>query len=164
MDINIVRDNLRQIGSGNIIRLISDVLLHNIDSIDTYRTDVMYYQDEVVYMYDSVNNKHLLYRCKVNKTTPGAFNANNWDPYVFKFKDRAVTLETTFTATTDGTSTCAINQPLFNYTTDTLNVYHSLRGRLRQGTDWNLSTDKLSVVLSGFTLYKNETLLFEVIK
>jgi hypothetical protein len=164
MDINIVRDNLRQINTGNIVRLISDVLLWNIDKIDTYKTNQMYYKDDIVYMYDSVNDKHQLYQCKSNRTTPGSFNANDWDVYVFTFKDRAVLLESKFTATVDSTSTCAINQPLFDYTKDTIIVYHSLRGRLLKGTDWNFSTDKLSVVLSGFTLYKNESLLFEVYK
>jgi hypothetical protein len=164
MDINLVRNNLKEIASGNIVRLISDVLLHNIDKIENYKTNQMYYEDDVVYIYDATTDKHKLYRCKVNRSTVGAFNATQWEEYIFKFNDRAVTLESKFTATVDATSTCAINQPLFNYLKDTLNVYHSVRGRLAKGTDWNLSTDKQSIVLSGFTLYKNESLLFEVIK
>lgn len=164
MDIRQVKDNLGQIGTGNIIRLISDVLLHNIDKIDNFQTHMMYTQDDIVYVYDNVADKHLLYRCMVNRTTPGPMNATEWESYVFKFKDRAVYLESKFTATADGTSTCAINQPLFDYTTDTLVVYHSLRGRLMQGTDWTLSADKRSIVLKGFTLYKNESLLFETVK
>jgi hypothetical protein len=164
MDMNLVRDNLRQIGNGNIIRLISDVLLYNIDKIDNFSQKTMYYQDDIVYIYDSVNEKHNLYACKVNKTTPGAFNVNDWDAYVFRFDNKKIYLESEFSAVSDATSTCAINQPLFDYNKDTLVVYHSIRGRLMKGRDWDLSSDKLSVVLKNFTLYTNENLVFEVIK
>lgn len=164
MDINLLRDNLRQIDTTNIIHLISDVLLHNIDKIDNFRSDMMYYQDDIVYMFDESTGRHKLYRCTVNKIDPGAFNPTQWDEYVFRFDDRAIYLESTFTATSDNTFTCNINQPLYDYVKDTLNVYHSIRGRLRKGIDWELNTNKTAIILRNFSLFKNEFLIFEVIK
>jgi hypothetical protein len=164
MDINRMRDNLHQISSGNIVRLISDVLLHNIDKIDNYQEHQAYYQDDVVYIYSQPEDKHKLFRCLVNETIPGPFKATDWEEYVFRFDDRRVFLDSEFTATVDNTYTCSINQPLYDYLKDTLHVFHPIRGRLVQGKHWRLSDNKQAVILIDFSLYKNETLVFEVVK
>lgn len=164
MDIEQVRDNLRQIDSPNIIRLLSDVILHNIDKITTFSTTDMYYKDDVVYIYDDTSGKHSLYICTEQVVQPGAFDATKWDEYKFNFRDKKIILESEYKATADGISKCPINQSLFDFQRDELQVFHSLRGRLRKGTDWALNADKVSIDLKGFTLYKNESLLFETTK
>lgn len=163
-DIRLVKDNLKQITSSSVIRLISDVLLHNIDKIDNFKPSRMYYKDDVMYMYDAAQDKHKLYICRRPTLTPGPFVATDWTDYTFRYENTKIVLESEFKATVDATSLCAINQPLFDYERDYLSVYHSLRGRLRQNIDWKLNANKTSITLQGFTLYKNESLLFEIVK
>lgn len=164
MDIRLVKENLEHIARTNIIRVISDIIIPNIDKVDNFSDKETYFKNDIVYMFDIMTGKHKLYLCKKESVGPGPFNESDWEAYVFKVEKNFVILESEYTANADGITTCPINQPLFDYEKDILNVYHSVRGRLVKGKHWNLTPDKQSISLKGFSMYKNESLLFEVIK
>jgi len=162
--IEIFKSNLREIKEGNIVRLISDVLLYNLDKIRDYDSSETYYRDDVVYKKDTVNNKHNLYICLYDGVT-GPFDPSKWDAYTFGISGSSVVLESSYVATSDGETVCPINQPLFNPSKNHLNVYHSVAGRLKKNIDWILDADDpTKIILQSFPLYTGETLIFEIFK
>lgn len=163
-DINIIKENLRHVTSGNIIRLICDFIIPNIDKIRNFSNKETYSRNDIVYMYDSSNNKHQLFICNKDMITPGTFNPIDWDIYTFKLQRSAILLESEYVANTDGITTVPINLPLFDADNDAIIVFHSVRGKLSKGTEWRLTSDGLSINLIGMSLYQNEKISFEVFK
>jgi hypothetical protein len=163
MDINLIKQSLKSIKSDNIVRVLSDIVLQNIDKITDFDPNETYYQNDVVYEKDDITGKHQLFICKKDKVT-GVMNLSNWDVYNFRIQNSAILLESKFIAQTDGVTNCPISQPLFVPEKDGLSVFHSVRGRLERGSDWILNTNRTSIDLQGFSLYTGEKLIFEVIK
>jgi hypothetical protein len=163
MDINLLRENLKEIKTDNIVRLLSDVVLQNIDKITDHDPLETYYQNDVVYKKDLTTGKHQLYVCRQDNVK-GEINLAYWDVFTFRLQKSAIMLESEFVATVDGTTNCPINQALFDPTKDALTVFHSVRGRLESGIDWIFNVNRTTIDLQGFSLYAGEKLLYEVIK
>lgn len=163
-DINFIKENLQNITEGNIIRLISDFLIPNLDKISNFSDKDIYFRNDIVYIYDDVLGKHQLFICNKDKTGPSTMVHDDWDKYTFRLQKSAILLESEYTALSDGVINIPINLPLFDPDNDKMIVFHTIRGRLSNGREWVLAPDKISINLKGFSLYKNETLYFEVIK
>lgn len=157
-----MKDNLRNIDSNNIIRLISDVVLYNIDKVRDFKENEIYYRNDVIYRNDAADGKYKLHVCKKESVT-GVFNPDDWDIYTFRLERNSVILESEFKSPGDGTTVCPINQPLYDVDKDSLVIYHSVRGRLFRTRDWTLNSDRLTITLK-FGLNTGELILFEVHK
>jgi len=165
MSIEIMKDQLNQLSKNNIVRLLTDILLNNIQNIYDFKPTQMYYRDDVVYRYDEIEKKHKLLVCNKNVLAPGNFNPDDWDVYTVSSSGNSIILESEFVATVDNMTNCPINQPLFDAQKDTLIVYHSVWGRLLKSKHWTLGADGMSIDLDpNYTLMKNQSLTFEVIK
>lgn len=163
-DINSIRENIQTITSGNVIRLITDFLIPNIDKIQNFNTLEKYFRNDIVYQYDSVNDKHNLYICNKDLTGPGNMVSSDWDNYTFRLQKSSIILESDYTALIDGVTNIPINLPLFDPDNDKILVFHSVMGRMRSTIDWKLNANKTSIDLQKISLYKNETIMFEIIK
>lgn len=163
MDIQLLKDNLRHIGGNNIIRLMSDVMLKNLDEIDNHSDNRMYYKNDIVYMYDEIEEKHKMYICKKNILQPGAFNESDWNEYIFKFINQKIILEFQVTAPYDNYSVFHAD-PIFDPDFDTVVLYHSLLGRLFKGKDWNFVDDTKTSFRLARSMWKNENIIIEIMK
>jgi hypothetical protein len=160
--IELLKKSVQNMTQNNIVRLLVDIILRDLTNIRDFSEKETYYNGDIVYKFDIVENKHNLYKCK-NDRVIGEFNINDWDIYEVSGSNiNTVILQSEFTSESDGITKCEINHDAFNPDLDFLIVFHSVRGLLKPSL-YTINDDKRTITLS-FGLYKGESLFYLILK
>lgn len=86
MSIEYIKQNLKKFDSNNLIYFLFDIITcGGIDSIEDFNSGKSYTENEKVY-YQDVKGFHHIYKCKVNKSTPGLIVVDEWEDLLQSFR------------------------------------------------------------------------------
>jgi hypothetical protein len=165
MSIDSFKQSLSEMKTTNIVKLISEVILPNLDKITDYNQAETYYRDDTVYKVDATTGKQQLLICKQDIIPGGTvFDATDWDIYNFKSVGGATFFDDVVTVAADGATYSLVLPEIFDPSKDSVTLHHSVRGRLIRGTDWTFNANIARQIDIPFPVYANEKFVYEIIK
>lgn len=163
MDIRFIKKNIGKQSVDDMVNIMKDLILKSdISSISNFSKSNQYHMGDKVYLKEG--NIHRVYVCKVQNSTIGEINKDEWREYIEgDIKSKRVNPIDIYeeTGTVDFPRyEQQLTIPDFNLNRDKVAVFNSIQPRLRYGIDFTVTENGVVKFLKSFSL--GEKLIFEI--